>query len=287
MRILLVDDSRAMLAIVKRIILAAGLDEVEIQTAQNGEEGIEIFQRFFPDLVLSDWHMPGISGLEMLHTLRQLAGRPVRFGFITTESQANAIEEAKRAGATFVLHKPFRDDQLKENLLAIAKNLKIEGDQNSLIHVEKLDAIFHAHLNRIPFRLVERPLQVSDLSQDNLLALYGVGSGQQISLVGLMDTMAMLMLGGAAKRLSPQVAKQAMLMSKAGPADVEAAVLFLKSAVSSFNPRAVEKAVLLRHSLVSRELPKLKDLLTRHQRHSPFRLDIPGYGAGRISFVQL
>lgn len=287
MRILIVDDSRAMLAIVKRIILDAGLHHVEVQTAQNGEAGLEVFQTFLPDLVLSDWHMPGISGLEMLYSIRQMAGHPVRFGFITTESQPTALADAKRAGATFVLNKPFKDEELKANLLAIDRNLRETAAQVDLVDQARLEVILRAGLNGVPFRLVARPVVLQDLSPENLLALFGAGESQQLSVVAVMDTVSLLMLGAASKRLPPHSAKYAMTLLKASPADVEVAVGLLRASTAAFNPAYLEQPILHRYSLVSKGLPKLQELMRSHRRQSSFRLDIPGYGSGRFAFIQV
>jgi len=72
MKILIVDDSRAMQAIVRRSVLASGFGDVEVSAAASGAEALERLDGFTPDLILTDWHMPGMTGLEMVQNMRQL-----------------------------------------------------------------------------------------------------------------------------------------------------------------------------------------------------------------------
>ena len=72
MKILVVDDSRAMRRIVARTIKEAGYAEHEIVEAENGREGLEVAQSESPDLILSDWHMPVMTGLEFKQALNEV-----------------------------------------------------------------------------------------------------------------------------------------------------------------------------------------------------------------------
>jgi CheY-like chemotaxis protein len=71
MKFLIVDDSRAVQTIIKRILENTGYREIELRTALNGDEALAILEGWQPDLVLTDWHMPGMTGLELLQTIRQ------------------------------------------------------------------------------------------------------------------------------------------------------------------------------------------------------------------------
>eukprot|EP01036_Dinobryon_divergens_P059569 gene59569-79482_t len=70
-RILIVDDSRAIQAIVRRVVERIGYPSLQLQVASNGEQALRLVDSFKPQLVLSDWHMPEMSGLEMFQMLRQ------------------------------------------------------------------------------------------------------------------------------------------------------------------------------------------------------------------------
>ncbi len=106
MKILIVDDSKAMRMIVRRSITQAGFANVETIEASNGAEALQVIEQQSPDIVLSDWNMPEMKGIDLLKSLRA-AGRRVPLGFITSESSAEIRDEAITSGASFVIVKPF------------------------------------------------------------------------------------------------------------------------------------------------------------------------------------
>ncbi|MEI7892244.1 MAG: response regulator [Myxococcales bacterium] len=118
MKILIVDDSKAMRMIVMRTLRQAGFSDHTIVEAANGVEALDAVKKSPPDLVLSDWNMPEMNGLELLKALRS-AGNPVKFGFVTSEGTAEVKESAIAAGALFFVTKPFTPDTFKEALAKI------------------------------------------------------------------------------------------------------------------------------------------------------------------------
>src|SRR5689334_8946233 len=115
-RFMVVDDSRAIQAIVSRVIAECGYPEVEIRRAADGEEALGLLPKFTPQLMITDWHMPRVSGLELLQTLRQLGQTHVKVGFVTTESRPAMLEQARTNGAAFIVNKPFRDNELIDQI---------------------------------------------------------------------------------------------------------------------------------------------------------------------------
>lgn len=113
MRIFIVDDSMAMRMLVKRALREAGYGDHTIEEAANGKDALEAIRESPPDLVLSDWHMPGMNGMELLEELRK-ANIGVRFGFVTTEGTPEMRQKVKDAGADFLIAKPFTADAIKE-----------------------------------------------------------------------------------------------------------------------------------------------------------------------------
>lgn len=105
MKILVVDDSRAMRMIVMRTLRQAGI-EAETIEAEDGAIGLAKVRDEAPDLVLSDWNMPNMSGIEFLKALRS-EGDTTRFGFVTSESNPQMVQEAISSGALFMITKPF------------------------------------------------------------------------------------------------------------------------------------------------------------------------------------
>ena len=106
MKILVVDDSKAMRNIVMRTLRQAGYDGHELVEAANGVEALAAWKAGRPDLVLSDWNMPEMNGIELLRALKS-ENVAVQFGFITSEGTADMQGMAKDAGALFLITKPF------------------------------------------------------------------------------------------------------------------------------------------------------------------------------------
>lgn len=115
MRILIVDDSKAMRLIVTRTIRQAGFEQCTIEEAQNGREGLDKIRASVPDLVLCDWNMPEMNGPDLLAALGA-EGIDVNFGFVTSESSPEFLETARDLGAKFLICKPFTPESFQETL---------------------------------------------------------------------------------------------------------------------------------------------------------------------------
>ena len=115
MDILLVDDSKTMRMLVQRAIRQAGYRGLAIGEAENGVQALESMHKEKPKLVLSDWNMPEMSGIELLQSLRK-EGNKTPFGFITSESSTEIKDIAISSGASFLLTKPFNPEDVQAAL---------------------------------------------------------------------------------------------------------------------------------------------------------------------------
>jgi two-component system chemotaxis response regulator CheY len=111
MQILVVDDSKAMRSIVMRAIRQAGYEATFVE-ATNGAEALKVIRSSPPGLVMADWNMPEMSGIELLQALRA-EGNPVKMGFVTSESDPGMRDMAFQHGALFMLTKPFTPEAIK------------------------------------------------------------------------------------------------------------------------------------------------------------------------------
>lgn len=118
MKILVVDDSKAMRLLVMRALRQIGLAGHTFEEAANGAEALKAIQASPPDLVLADWNMPEMNGIDLLNNLRA-GGSEVRFGFVTSESSAEMRDLALKAGALFLLTKPFTPETLQTALAPV------------------------------------------------------------------------------------------------------------------------------------------------------------------------
>ena len=115
MKILVADDSRVMRQIVIRTLRQAGYDDHDIVEAEDGADALAKVGSEQPDLVLSDWNMPEMSGIECLEALRA-SGSQVPFGFVTSEGSPEMRAKAANAGAILLIAKPFNEDTFKDAL---------------------------------------------------------------------------------------------------------------------------------------------------------------------------
>ena len=104
-RCLIVDDSRVIRRVASRIVEDLGF---KIEEAPDGEKALNASKVSMPDVVLLDWEMPKVTGLEYLIALRKLPnGKNPRVVFCTTENDVEHIQTALDAGADEYIMKPF------------------------------------------------------------------------------------------------------------------------------------------------------------------------------------
>ena len=115
MRALVVDDSSAMRAILGMTLKRRGF---EILQAKDGQDALNVLDsRGKVELILIDWNMPGMNGLELLRRIRglpQYAGTQILM--VTTETGIEQMSEALSAGANEYIMKPFTPDVVMDKL---------------------------------------------------------------------------------------------------------------------------------------------------------------------------
>lgn len=111
---LVVDDSRAIRMILGRTLRSLGF---EVREAGNGVEALDALKACPADLVMADWNMPVMDGLELLRNIRanEVFGR-VPVVMVTTEAEVDQMTAALAAGATEYIMKPFTPDILHDKL---------------------------------------------------------------------------------------------------------------------------------------------------------------------------
>jgi two-component system, chemotaxis family, chemotaxis protein CheY len=116
MNVLLVDDNKAMRLMVRRTLLETGLNDLLVEEAENGSDALAKLSAVAPDIILSDWDMPEMGGVDLLRELRS-RGCHVPFGFVTPHKPtAQMRERALEVGAQFMLTKPFSAQRLRDVL---------------------------------------------------------------------------------------------------------------------------------------------------------------------------
>jgi two-component system chemotaxis response regulator CheY len=122
MKVLVVDDSSIMRRVIEQIL--RGLGHVAVQAGDGREALARLAEHRDVGLILLDWNMPRMSGLELLHALRADAeARQVPVIVLTTEAERRKMIQAIEAGARLYMTKPFAAETLAakiEQCLAVA-----------------------------------------------------------------------------------------------------------------------------------------------------------------------
>ena len=114
-KVLVVDDFSTMRRIEKNSLKQIGFNSMV--EADDGTTALEVLKKEDVGLIVSDWNMPKMSGLEFLKTVRSdAATKDVPFVMVTAESQKDNVLEAVQAGVSNYVVKPFTPDKLEEKL---------------------------------------------------------------------------------------------------------------------------------------------------------------------------
>ena len=297
LKFLVVDDSRAIQAIIRHAIVRCGYEPVEVQTALDGEQALDMVGSFVPDLIITDWHMPKVSGLEMVQALRQMGHTHIRVGFVTTEKTPAMLEQAISNGAMFILHKPFNDEELAAAVVSSIKDLaqpvvQVPAEtQKSDVEPVTESALrdrLQATLGNIPFRLVPRdPMTAAKLPPNNLLGLYVAAGHKGVYAIGILDGNAVCMVGGGALRKLPPEVRAAMESGQPDESMLAKATEFMRTIAQCMTDTAdpgPATVSLAKASVVKNTFGKLSEVLVQVGHRSDFRIAIPGYGEGRMAF---
>lgn len=102
--------------IIGRTLKQTDLTGYTTTEATNGVEALEKIAQDPPDLVLSDWNMPEMKGIDLLKRVRE-SGNEVLFGFITSESGPETRQLAMDSGASFLVTKPFTAESMQAAIM--------------------------------------------------------------------------------------------------------------------------------------------------------------------------
>jgi two-component system chemotaxis response regulator CheY len=118
--VLIVDDSKSMRQVIRKVLSASGFQVGSVWEAGNGREALELLEQEWIDLILSDVHMPEMDGRELLVELKkQETLRDLPVVFITTESNEDRMQEIMDLGAEGFIRKPFRPEAIRALLVKI------------------------------------------------------------------------------------------------------------------------------------------------------------------------
>lgn len=283
MNVLVVDDSRAMRMIVGRELREVDLVD-DLCEAESAEAAIEVLGSTPVDLVVCDWNMEGMTGLELLEALRA-AGWGTPFGFVTSESSPEIVQAALSAGAAFLLAKPFQPSELRERVRAV-----LSGVTPASARTEEADGDRTASLERLLEGLLRRPVQVAPAAEGparqsaRWTAHYVDASGAEVALCVLEMPLALAM-SAALTMMPPAVGSEwasSGALSDALAENLHEVTNVIAKAVHAGGVRCILSS--LAGFAPGEQLPEIEKVRSAGSNES-FEIAVHGYGAGRLSFV--
>ncbi len=161
--VLVVDDSRAQRRLVARTLQKWGYETIE---AGSGEQAMKICAAELIDIVISDWMMPGMSGVEFCRAFRETAnGRPAYFILLTAQTEREVLAEGLESGADDFLSKPFNSVELRARLRAGERVVNAQKDlaEKNVALTSALDDLSDA------YAAIDRDLRRAKTFQEGLV----------------------------------------------------------------------------------------------------------------------
>lgn len=225
MKILIVDDSKAMQHIVKRGLEKLGYDDLDIVLASSGVDALQLAKEWQPNLILSDWHMPEMTGLELMHELAK-AMLDIDIGFVTTESSPERIKEATDAGALFVVSKPFDNETLHNAVIPVLQRAGFSSDSVDIEDVTNVESNLEVDITLPKSESLQKALklltvkEIAVSEQDNddpdnswlpcVIGLFGFDNQKNIKVVVVFDILASMILGASSDSISKKMIDNAV-----------------------------------------------------------------------------
>ena len=119
LNVLVVDDENAVMRLIKMVLADFGVTQVF--TAKNGAKALALLGSFDDiDIIICDWNMPGMSGLNLLQQVRTV-DREIPFIMLTGRADLSSVMEARDFGVSDYLVKPFTPEKLEAKLSRLVR----------------------------------------------------------------------------------------------------------------------------------------------------------------------
>jgi two-component system KDP operon response regulator KdpE len=144
-RILVVDDEPQITRVLRRSLSSKGY---EVQVAEDGEEALDVFQKWNPDIVITDLFMPRMGGLELTRRIRKASQVPILI--LSVKGEERAKVEALDTGADDYVTKPFGMDELFARIrVALRRSSLPANNETSTIELGDFTIDRNAHIVKI------------------------------------------------------------------------------------------------------------------------------------------
>ncbi|MBU2896590.1 MULTISPECIES: response regulator [Vibrio] len=296
MKILIVDDSKATLEIVRRALEKFGYRRLSIQKEDSAVGALNRVKEWQPEIVLTDWHMPDMTGLTLIQEIKKL-NLGTKMGMITTVDDQLQINQAKSAGASFVLSKPFVDKDLHRKLLPLVqgaeeseRTLENIGDVQKELALPKL-----AQLEKLMKREISDRLKLSNIRKQSfdeskipcLLAMYEDGDTQRTRAVAILDIYAICIVSRANSKISKDDLSQAIHSKLVSKDILDICHKVLDKSSLAFLDSASRKSLRLKSvSFIPSAFDKLQALYSKEKdKRVDFSCQLEDMAQGKITLI--
>lgn len=321
-RVLIVDDSKAMQHIVRRGLDSLGDPDIQPRLASSGAEALEIVREWEPDLILSDWHMPEMTGLDLLKAInREMLD--IKFGFVTTETSEARIREARDAGVHFIVNKPFAMETLHKAVSPVLDLIRTDSEgaparandgtqtiepsssvaqpeSDDLVEPEPLGGVslpsveqLEEAINRIGRREVfmepMAAIEFTDASLPGALVLFSDGESSKVRALAILDLSAACILGASFLNMNEdrvqKIIAQGLIKSEISNSCEGMFERLCGEEALNFSASG-RRLQVMRFSQIQQIFPKLETMLSTpaHQRID-CDLAAIGYGQGSMTLM--
>lgn len=196
MKVLIAEDNHISRMVVKKYLEGMGYDVLE---ATDGYEGERIWEREQPDILISDWNMPGLNGIDLVRHIRANEVMYYTYIIIATEREnINDLKEAFDAGADDFLRKPLHRQELKLRLRAGERLLTLQSKDQLVYALAKLAEIRDnetgEHLERIRLysrvlthKMMHLEMYTSEINPTFVKHIYETSPLHDIGKIGIPD----------------------------------------------------------------------------------------------------
>jgi len=156
-------------------------EDFAVFTAETGEEGIELFQKDYHDIVFLDNKLPGIQGLEVLKKIKNLR-EDVFVIFMTAFGSIDTAVEAMKAGAYEYINKPFNFDEIRIILQGIQEKIDLVNEVNLLRREKPSDITFSHIIGNSPamHKAIQLSKRIAQSEATTVLLLGESGTGKDV-----------------------------------------------------------------------------------------------------------
>ncbi len=297
MKILIVDDSAAMQTIVRRSLVKAGYKDNEFKTAGDGLEALDVIRDWEPNLVITDWHMPNMSGLELLKEIKAQM-LDIKVGLVTAETNPKRVLEAREAGAIFVIHKPFDLIKFQKTILPIVQGA-FEGEALLTDHNETKDEVSYElklpslpSLRKILDGFTLKKVTVTEAKRSSidykhlpyLMALFTDNKNDVIKAVCVLDIRAAVILGCAFDNAPNEKVIDAISRKSLDKQLIDNNKRLLKMISALFYDPNTEQEINLKGvHMIPKPFDRLDKLSANNtDKRLDFMVSVEGYGQGQV-----